>query len=320
MWPFRKRGPAAAGLTIDPANGDPQVRALMTAVATRERSTIRAILDGAPDPDTQAYLMEYAAGVDGVQDWIGEWIAAEPHATLPLLLKGCHGVFWAWEARGGARAEHTREEQFREFHRRLRIAENPLDEVADRDPDNVTAWTWLVTSARGRQVAPDEAAARFAEVVKRHPAHVVAHEQHLQYLCAKWFGSDEQMFAFAREAAAAAPVGSLVPEILVVAHIEKWLSLPRGEDDAYLRSAPVRADMLAAVQKSLFHPAFTAGVGWFPRANSFAMGLEKAGELEAAARVFDMIGDRVTEWPWSYSGDVVTEFAAARERVYQHRG
>jgi hypothetical protein len=319
MWPFKKRGPATAGLTIDPTNGDPQVRALVAAVAARDSATIRAILDGAPDPDTHAYLMESAAEVDGVQDWIGGWIAAEPHSTLPTLLRGCHGVFWAWEARGAARAEYTREEQFREFHRRLRIAENALDEVVDRDPGNVTAWTWLVTSARGRQVAPDEAAARFAEVVKRHPAHVVAHEQHLQYLCAKWFGSDEQMFAFARQATAAAPDGSLVPEVLVVAHIEKWLSLPRGEDDQYLRSAPVRADMLAAVHKSLFHPAFRPGLGWFPRANSFAMGLEKAGEFDAAARVFDMIGDQVTDWPWSYCGNVVKEFATARERAYANR-
>ena len=97
------------------------------------------------------------------------------------------------------------------------------------------------------------------------------------------------------------------------------MSLPRGEDDQYLRSAPVRADMLAAVHKSLFHPAFRPGLGWFPRANSFAMGLEKAGEFAAAARVFDMIGDQVTDWPWSYCGNVVKEFAAARERAYANR-
>lgn len=319
MWPFRKR-PGPGRLVIDPAAGDPRARALMEALAVRDWRTARDIFAAATDPDTHAYLMEAAADVTGVQEWIGEWIAAEPGSTLPVLLRGCHGVSWAWEARGAAGAEHTRAEQFREFHRRLRTAENSLDEVVARDPDDVTAWTWLVTSSRGRQVDQAEAAARFAEVVKRHPAHVVAHEQRLQYLCAKWFGSHERMFAFAREATAAAPPGSLVPEVLAVAHLEMWLSLPRGEDDQYMRSAPVRADLLSAVERSLFHPAFVPDVGWVTRANSFAMGLEKAGEFAAAARVFDLIGDRVTDWPWSYCGNAVKAFTAGRNRAYANRG
>src|SRR5690349_1205189 len=165
MWPFKKRRPAGAGLVIDPASGDPRARALIDALTVRDWRTARDVFATATDPDDHAYLMEDAAGVDGVQDWVGEWVAAEPDSTLPLLLQGCRGVYWAWDARGGARAEHTRQEQFREFHRRLRIAENTLDEVVARNPDEVTAWTWLVTSSRGRQVDAAEAAARFDEVI-----------------------------------------------------------------------------------------------------------------------------------------------------------
>lgn len=319
MWPLKKRR-QAPGLAIDPAQGDPRARALMDALKMQDWRTARDILTTTTDPDARAFLMEVAAGVAGVQDWIGSWIEAEPQSTLPVLVRGCHGVWWAWEARGAKGAEHTSKDQFREFFRRLRLAENLLDEVVARDPDDVTAHTWLVASARGRQVDGDEAQARFDEVVKRHPAHVVAHEQRLQYLCAKWFGSDEQMFAFAREATAAAPDGSLLPELVVVAHIEKWLSLPRGEDDEYVSSPQVRTEILAATEKSLLHPAFTPGFGWIPRANTFAMGLEKAGEFEAAARVFDMIGDQVSEWPWTYCGNPVAAFAAGRERVYTNRG
>ena len=67
---------------------------------------------------------------------------------------------------------------------------------------------------------------RFAQVVRRHPTHLVAHQQMLQFLCRKWFGSTEEMFDFARTAAAKAPAGSLLPELVVVAHIEHWLDLP----------------------------------------------------------------------------------------------
>ncbi|MGY0002291.1 DUF4034 domain-containing protein [Micromonospora sp. I033] len=317
MWPFRKRR-QPAGLVVDPAHGDPQARALVDALAAGDWRTARDILTATNDPDSRAFLIEAAGTVGGVQDWIGEWVDAEPQSTLPVLVRGCHAVHWAWEARGGKRAEYTSQDQFREFRRRLRLAENLLDEVVARDPDDLTARTWLVTSARGRQVGRDEARLRFDEVVKRHPGHVVAHEQRLQYLCPKWFGSDEQMFSFAREATAAAPEGSLLPELLAVAHVEKWLDLPVEESDAYMQSAEVRADLLAAAEKSIFHPAFRPAFGWVPRASVFALGLELAHEFDAAARVFEMLGDHVSEWPWNYVDDPVTAFTRSREWVYEH--
>ncbi|MEH0934678.1 DUF4034 domain-containing protein [Micromonospora psammae] len=317
MWPFKRRR-QPAGLVIDPAYGDPQARAIIDALEARDWRTTRDMLAATTDPDSRAYLMEAVAGVDGVQDWIDEWVSAEPHSTLPVLVRGCHAVFWAWEARGGKRAELTSQDQFREFRRRLRIAENSLDEVVDRDPDDVTARTWLVTSSRGRQVDHDEARARFDEVVKRHPGHVVAHEQRLQYLCPKWFGDEEQMFGFARETTAAAPEGSLLPELLAVAHVEKWLRVPVEESDAYMQSDEVRADLLAAAEKSIFNPAFRPTFGWVPRASVFALGLELAHEFEAAARVFELLGDHVSQWPWNYVDEPVTAFTRSRDWVYEN--
>lgn len=316
MWPF------SSTPVIDPAYGDPRARALLTALAARDRNTVREIFMTAAGPDDHAFLMEVATEADGVQEWIGDWIDAEPGATLPVLLRGCHAVSWAWEARGERYARYTKEDQFREFFRRLEIAEECLHEVVAREPGELTAWTWLTLSARGRQVGPEEAATRFAEVVRRFPEHVVAHEQRLQYLCGKWFGSHQEMFAFAREATARAPYGSLLPELLVVAHLEYWLSLPGGEDDAYMISGPVRADVVTAAEHSILHPAFVPRFGLPPRANTFAMALTMTGEYQRAARVFDLIGDRVTDWPWSYRtvvGSPARKFTAARRLAYRNR-
>ncbi|SNS65837.1 protein of unknown function [Asanoa hainanensis] len=318
MWPFKKRQ-QAVGLVIDSAQGDPRARALIDALDGRDWQTTRDLFAAAEEPDARAYLMEIAAKVDGVQDWIGQWVDAEPESTLPLLVQGCHAVNWAWEARGAQRAKYTKDEQFREFFRRLVVAENLLDEVIDRDPDDVTARTWLVMASRGRQVPPDEAQARFDAVVKRHPGHVVAHEHRLQYLCAKWFGSDDEMFAFAREATAQAPDGSLLPELVAIAHIEKWMSLPGGEDDAYMAGPEVGKEIVAAADRSVLHPAFTPSFGWVPRANALAMGLRMSGELETAARVFDLIGDQVGGWTWTYFGDPVKAFIEARTAAYASR-
>ncbi|MFG1674584.1 DUF4034 domain-containing protein [Micromonospora sp. NPDC049282] len=306
------------GPVLDPAFGDPVARALVDALEARDWRAARDVLTPVTDPDDRAYLMEAAGRVGGVQDWIGEWVSAEPDSTLPVLVRGCHAVYWAWEARGGRRAEHTGQDQFREFRKRLLLAENLLDEVVARDPDDVTARTWLVVTSRGRQVDPDEAAARFDAVVTRHPGHQVAHEHRLQYLCPKWFGTEEAMFSHARQATAAAPAGSMLPALIAAAHLEKWLELPAGEDDAYMRSDEVGAELLAAADRSILHPTFRPGAGLAPRAGLFALALELAHEFEAAARVFDLLGDRVSEWPWAYVGEPVAAFVRSRDWVREH--
>jgi hypothetical protein len=310
MWPF-SRVPA-----IDPTHGDPRARALMNALAVQDRNTVRACLADVYDPDARAFLISMAADVPGVQDWIPRWVEDEPDSTLPLLIRGCHGVWWAWEARGAARAEYTSQDRFDEFFRRLRIAENCLDEVTRRTPEDTTAWTFLTASARGREVEPDEAAARFSAVLKYAPEHVMAHEQRLQYLCEKWFGSHEEMFSFAREAAGRATPGSLVHNIIPAAHIEYWLSLPSGEDQEHMRHPQVRQELVAATYQSVLNPAFRPAPGWPSRANTFAMALHMSGEYAHAARVFDLIGDHVTEWPWQYRGDAAKAFVSARKDAY----
>ncbi|GLW30144.1 DUF4034 domain-containing protein [Actinoplanes regularis] len=315
MWPFAAK--------IDPTLGDPRARALLTALRTADRATVREIFTATTDPDERAFLMVAADDVPGVQDWIGQWIADEPESTLPVLIRGCHAVSWAWEARGSRRANVTSKSSFQEFFRRLRIAENCLDEVIERDPDEVLAWTWLTTSARGRQIPAEQAAARFREVTKRAPFLLHAHEQRLQYLCRKWFGSHQEMFAFAREATASAPAGHPLPGVLASAHIEYWLDLPAGQDDTYMTTPAVRADLIAAAEKSVLHPDFVKVAGWATRANTLAMALHMGQEFAHAARVFDVIGDNVTEWPWFYRtlfGGPARKFAQARRDAYRARG
>ncbi|MEU9826835.1 DUF4034 domain-containing protein [Micromonospora chersina] len=282
--------------------GDPAARALCAALRERDWRAARDVLVTVTDPDDQAFCMYAAGRVPDVQEWIGEWADAEPRSTLPLLVRGTHAVHWAWQARGSASASRTREEQFREFHRRLTLAENLLDEVAGRDPEDTTARAFLVTAARGRQVDRDEANRRFAEVVTRHPWHRLAHAQMLQFRCAKWFGSDEQMFDFARTAAAKAPAASGLAHLVASAHLEIWLKLRSGEDDRYLQQAEVRAELRAAADQSVRHPQHGRYAGWPTAHNMFAMAFAVGGDHAAAAEQFRTIGDQVTELPWAYAG------------------
>ncbi|MFJ8581656.1 DUF4034 domain-containing protein [Micromonospora sp. NPDC093277] len=317
MWPFRLGG----RLRVDPAMGDDTARALREALLRRDWRAGHDLLTAATDPDDHAFYVSIAADVPGVQDWIGEWIDAEPGSTLPVLVRGAHAVHWAWEARGAASAKRTSQEQFQEFRRRLKLAENCLDEVVSRNPDDTTAWTFLVKSARGRQVGRPEAQRRFDEVVARHPGHRIAHEQMLQYNCAKWFGSHEQMFAFARDAVAKMPPGSPLGALIPSAHLEMWLDLPSGRDDEYLRGADVVAEVNAAADQSVRHPDYRRRPGWPVAHNYFAQLFARAGDHRSAVEQFEVIGDRVTELPWCYNiGTPSMAFARWRRKVGAGRG
>lgn len=318
MWPFRKRG--AAGPRIDETHGDPAARALVEAVTIGDWRLVRDIFEPVADSDDRAALMRLAGRVEGVPGWIGEWRAAEPSSTLPLLFLGCHSASSAWELFEvvPTAAELGKQERKREFRRRLLLAENALDDVVARDADDVTARTWLVMTGRGRGVDVVEARLRFNEVVKRHPGHVLAHEEMLQYLCPTWFGDSEQLFAFAREAAASASPGSLVHTVVALAHLEHCVSL---RDPKPMETAEVRAELLAAAENSVLHPSFTPRFGWQSRGNAFAMAFAWAELHDAAARVFDLLGDQPTESPWYYRNerDPAGVFAHNRQRTYSKR-
>ncbi|WP_328459353.1 DUF4034 domain-containing protein [Actinoplanes sp. NBC_00393] len=317
MWPF-KRGPKEPFL--DPTYGDPHRKALIKALQKRNWKWARELFGMAADPDEFAFLMEAAGQVDGLEDWIGQWIAAEPESTLPTLVAGCHAVSLAGRARGAQRAQYTSSDQFRNFHQGLHHAESLLRQVIERDPDNVTAWTWLVTSGRGLQIGKAEAQERFDQVLRLHPTHLVAHEQRLQYLCAKWSGSHEAMFEFARSTAAAAGPNSLLHELVAVAHLERWSYKRSEEDNAYITSEEVGAELLAAAENSIFHPDYVhAGPGWAPRVATFALVLELADQFDAAWHAFALLDGQVTEWPWQYIGDPVEKFTASRDWVNTNR-
>ncbi len=300
---------------VDPCMGDPGAFRLRDAISRRDWRSVRDFLGAVDDPDDRAFYLEICSRIEGVQDWIGEWIAAEPGSTLPLLVKGAHGVEWAWAARGAAYAGETSAQQFREFHRRLKMAEDCLDEVVERDPEDTAAWSFLVTSARGRGVGPEEAWRRFDAVVSRHPLHIRAHSQMLQGLCAKWFGSDEQMFAFARKAVAASPPGSPLGQLIAVAHFEHWLD---EREDGYLSRPEVLAELHAAARHSVLNPAHRRRPGWPVAHNVFACVFVGAKDYTAAKEQFEVIGDLVTMWPWQVYDDPAGMFQTWRKLTRKH--
>ncbi|MER7765519.1 hypothetical protein [Kitasatospora sp. NPDC096140] len=300
---------------LDPTFGDESVRLVLAQAAAGDWAALRPALAAVEDGAELTHLAGAIADVPGVEEWTGRVLADTPDDTVALLLSGARQVTWAWEARTGARAKNVTEEQWKLFHQRLDTAEEQLLEVAEREPAWLAPWYFLQISARGASLGPEIATCRFEAAVRRAPGHAGSHRQRLQQLCAKWGGSHEEMHAFARSAMLAAPEGSHLGELVVLAHLEHWLDLPDGEDHAYLTSPTVLAEMQEAAFRSVLHPDFQPVRGWQGAFNSFAMAFSLADQRKTARMLFDALDGAVTESPWHYlSGNPVKAFSAHRDR------
>lgn len=308
MWPFT-RAPAPK---VDLAEGDPTTRALHDALTRHDWAVADGLLRGVTDADDRAHHLARVGDLPDLWPALGAWVAGAPGDSLPLTVRGAYAIGWAWQARTRARAKYVSKEQFQEFFRRLRLAEDDLDAAIALDADDVTAHAFLVLSARGRQVDAGVAAKRFAAVVDHYPHHSFAHQHRLQFVCRKWFGSNDQMFRFARTSFAAAPDGSLLGALVPDAHVE--ISIDNRAD--HWTSPRVREELHAAAARSVFHPDFQGDrVGAVRAMNLFAYAFSMTGDRQAAAACFTALGDRVTEYPWTY--DVI--LARPEKAFRRHR-
>ncbi|MGA5065553.1 hypothetical protein ACPB9E_17625 [Streptomyces exfoliatus] len=281
-------------------SGDPAVGRVREAAAAGNWPAVREVLEARPESEDRVELLWAVGDTAGVERWISPVLEAEPEAALPRLVAGIRHISWGWEARTAARASQVSREQFDLFHARLRTAETWLYEAAEREPRWVSPWYGLQVTGRGLQVGQVTARRRFEATVRRDPHHLQAHQQHLQQVCDKWGGSHEEMHAFARVSAFGAPGGTLLGQLVAIAHIEEWLSLDSGPDAAYMGRHEVKASLHEAADHSIRHPDFVREGGWLQVLNTFAMAFSLAGDRNAARECFRATEGRVTEFPWYY--------------------
>ncbi|MFI6152912.1 hypothetical protein ACIBCA_09485 [Kitasatospora sp. NPDC051170] len=311
-------GRAATGSAprIDPTFGDEAVRLMLAQAAAGDWAALRPALAAVTDGVELTWLVMTIVDQPRVEEWSARAVAEAPEDTLALLVSGARHITWGWEARSSARAKNVSEAQWKLFHERLEIAEEQLLEVAEREPSWLAPWYFLQISARGISLGPEIATCRFEAAVRRAPEHPASHRQRLQQLCAKWGGSHDEMHEFARSAMLAAPEGSPLGELVVLAHLERWIDLPDGEDHAYLTSPTVLAELQEAAFRSVLHPDFVPTRGWQSTFNTFAMAFSLADQPRTARLLFDALDGAVTESPWHYlAGDPVKAFKAHRDRA-----
>lgn len=302
----------------DATYGDPDARRVREELDNGLYGGLRDLLRDTADPDARAFHVAAATERTGRPAWLDAWVAAEPRNADAYLVRGAHGVGWAWQARGHAQAEYTERSQFHTFWERLAAAEEDLERAIELAPDDPEPWAHLVTSARGLEVGQEELGRRFKEVIVRHPWHRRAHAQMLQGLAPKWSGSVGLLFDFARDRALAAPPGSPLPSLVAEAHIEMWLDCDTEDAmDAYFRSPSVQRELHAAADLSVRSPH------WDPRPedaradNVFAFCFLSGGDAASAAARFAATGGHVSREPWLYLGEgIENAYLAHRDRAF----
>ncbi|OII67893.1 MULTISPECIES: hypothetical protein [unclassified Streptomyces] len=247
-------------------------------------------------------LQQIAAEDDG---WVDAWRAARPEdgdaATLHALLL----LRRAWAIRGSAYAHEVPEERMSRFQQLVPASVDAARKASLAAPGHPGPWVVMVTAARGAQYSPAQFVPLWAGLTARAPHHYEAHWQALQYWCAKWFGSDRQMLAFAEYALSTAPEGS--PLAGVYLHALQELE-QRG---SRLPSGRRARDLLLAVARSL--GSVPAGDRRLPRLRHLlAHHLLRTGLYEAALEQFRLIGPWCGASPWDDERDIVAAFDLAR--------
>jgi hypothetical protein len=191
-------------------------------------------------------------------------VANDPGEAAAHALAGAAALRAGWRARTNERAEHVQTEQFKTFWSWLDRAESYLRSAAELDPADPTPLVYLLASARGLQHPREDVTSVFTELRRRDPGHLEGHRQMMQYVCEKWFGSHDEMFAFARGVSDQSPQGSPLHELPIFAHVERWADLSTDKPDEakqrrdYFKATSVLAEIEQAKQR--LGPLLTAPV------------------------------------------------------------
>ena len=242
--------------------------------------------------------------------WIDAWLTFEPAHPAAALIRASMLNYQAGEARGSASAKNTTAEQFQNFQRlSARAAEAGRRAMELAGPYDPLPWIEMLQTMfadhHARTTLFDEV---FAEGRRRDPYNFDLHVTALSLRCQKWYGSHEQMFATAREVAAAAPAGSSSVILPLFAHFEyamrefSWDTRTDASLKAcqnYFRSPEVQQELdqwIAKWQAGAPHPARLSTCRQWTTVYYCLAG--RRGEAKA---MFDQIGQYVDpSTPWAY--------------------
>ncbi|MFJ2738833.1 hypothetical protein ACIO3O_04115 [Streptomyces sp. NPDC087440] len=297
-------------MRFDPSLGDGELdHALGAALAGQWLPAAVLLSASAGDEELRTHRVWVLAELAGRERaWLDAWRAARPGDRDGEVLHALALVTGAWEVRGSAGVRFTASERLAAFHELLAAARPVIGGIARRFPEDSVPWLALVQLGVGLGAPAGLFDEWTGELFRRAPAHRYGHDIALQYRCEKWYGSHEEMFAFADEVAGRAEAGSP----LRILPVQAWFEYFARTEDGSVWERP---EAVAAVDGALEG----GGPGAHPYVNMdrglLAYALYAQERHAEAFAQFRAIGRSASERYWSQIGEYQgrVEFLEARE-------
>jgi hypothetical protein len=145
------RGARPPQARILAADGDRELYAVLQSAEAHGWSAVRELLSKYSGNDLSTLIAELC-NKQSLAEWLPEAIGKGSEDALARAVLGVEAIGRAWRIRTAQRARRVSQEQFREFHRILRGAEEHLYAAAD-----VLAWTFAAARMRPQARAAFEA-------------------------------------------------------------------------------------------------------------------------------------------------------------------
>lgn len=237
-----------------------------------------------------------------------------------LLARGSWHIQQGWAARGSGSGDTVTDEGGRELERRCRLAQNDLLAAAERDPQDPTGFSLMLTVAKGlgeRELGEE----MYARAIERDPMGYEPHCRFLNMICERWFGSHDEMLSRAREIAARAPDGSDAASLPIEAHYDRYSHLCIFDEKpdaaiARLRDPDVQSEITKSLMRSLDAPNYQPTASTLRIRHTAALLYYQGGALDAARAQLLKVGETLYKTPWWQNTDDAEAFyAEARKKL-----
>jgi hypothetical protein len=303
---------------LETPDDDPTAKRLRSAQQKKDWKSLEEFFKGVASFDEREFFVEKLADWKKRPPFMDAWVDASPKCAEAWLVRGAHGVQWAWEARSRASAEDVPENAWPIFFERLKQAWSDLNQALELNPADPTPFGHLIPCAMGLQLDKDVVFSCLQNSIDRSAMSWKAHTAALWYLCKKWHGSHEEMFEFARAVSANAPEGSGLHALIPIAHQERWVyALAFDQDEQlagnYYEQPEVRSEIVDAYNRSLGSHAHVANRSTRHQSSFFAFSLLQGHAFPQAFAELERLGNMVPEFPWALLGDPAEKFIQAKE-------
>lgn len=230
-------------------------------------------------------FMASKASMESLQSWA----KARPRSQVPRTLLGMKRLRAVMVARN--KSEATAQDQFRVL---LQEASSDFSAAYKLEPRDPVAAAWMVLLSSTLDQSPTAVDMWFQRASKADPWNGLAVDNKYASLLPKKGGSFEPLLAFSRESAANAPKKNSRSRLKIgLAQYAYYQTLSPREQEGYFRQPKVWKEIQAAFDFHLkAYPKDLDARNWL------AWYAVEAGQNEAAARAFAIIGDRWTHSPW----------------------